>query len=150
MSSTPQPLCYKTIAAPLILFKIIPSLLAQKSGHIVNLGSIAGRWVYSKAAVYCATKFAVRAFGEGLRQDLLGTSIRITTIEPGVVRTNLLGKYLEDKEKAQSFYSTLKPLEASDIAETILWTINRPAHVNIQEIVIYPTDQASATVFNQK
>ncbi len=122
---------------------VLPFLVAKKSGHIVNIGSVAGRWVYPGGAVYCASKYAVRAISEGLRMDLLGQNIRVTNIEPGMVQTEFSLVRYGDPEKAKQVYSGMKPLTASDIAETIAWVLTRPVHVNIQELVIYPTDQAS-------
>jgi NADP-dependent 3-hydroxy acid dehydrogenase YdfG len=122
---------------------VLPFFLANKSGHIVNMGSVAGRWVYPGGAVYCATKFAVRAISEGLRLDLLGKNIRVTNIEPGMVETEFSLVRHGDAAKARQVYAGMKPLTAGDIADTIAWVVARPAHVNIQELVIYPTDQAS-------
>ncbi len=122
---------------------VLPFFVANKQGHIVNLGSVAGRWVYPGGAVYCASKFAVRAISEGLRLDLLGKNIRVTNIEPGMVETEFSLVRHGDAAKARQVYAGMKPLTAEDIAETIAWVIARPAHVNIQELVIYPTDQAS-------
>lgn len=122
---------------------ILPFLLANKKGHIVNIGSVAGRWVYPGGSVYCATKFAVRALSEGIRLDLMGKNIRVTNIEPGMVNTEFSLVRLGSQKKADAVYAGMKPLTAVDIAETIAWVLNRPAHVNIQELVIYPTDQVS-------
>lgn len=122
---------------------ILPHMVQRQSGHIVNLGSVAGRWIYPGGAVYCASKFAVRALTEGLRMDLLGKNIRVTNIEPGMVNTEFSLVRLGDQNKADSVYAGMKPLTAEDIAETIVWTLERPKHVNIQELVIYPTDQAA-------
>lgn len=122
---------------------ILPHMVQRKSGHIVNLGSVAGRWIYPGGAVYCASKFAVRALSEGLRMDVAGRNIRVTTIEPGMVNTEFSLVRLGDQRKADSVYAGMKPLTAEDIAETILWTLERPKHVNIQELVIFPTDQAA-------
>lgn len=121
---------------------LLPFMLKKNSGHIVNLGSVAGRWTYPGGGVYCATKFAVRALSEGLRMDLLGTSLRVTNIEPGMVNTEFSVVRLGDQDKADKVYEGMTPLKAEDIAETIAWCVARPAHVNIQELVIYPTDQA--------
>lgn len=123
--------------------EVVPSMIARGRGHIVNIGSVAGRWVYPGGGVYCATKFAVRALSEGLRMDLLGTPIRVTNIEPGMVETEFSEVRLQDKQKAKLVYENLTPLSAQDIAETIGWVIERPSHVNIQELVIFPTDQAA-------
>lgn len=122
---------------------VVPHMVSKNSGHIVNLGSVAGRWVYPGGGVYCATKFAIRALSEGLRQDLLGTKIRITNIEPGMVETEFSVVRLGDGDRAKKVYLGMTPLKPEDIAESIAWCLDRPGHVNIQELVIYPTDQAS-------
>lgn len=123
--------------------ELLPFLIANKEGHVINLGSVAGRWVYPGGAVYCATKHAVRAISEGLRMDLLGKNIRVTNIEPGMVNTEFSLVRFGDQKKADQVYDGMTPLTATDIAETIAWIIDRPNHVNVQEIVIYPTAQAS-------
>jgi 3-hydroxy acid dehydrogenase / malonic semialdehyde reductase len=115
----------------------------KNEGHIVNVGSVAGRWTYPGGAVYAATKFAVRALTEGIRLDLLGQPIRVTNIEPGMVETEFSEvRFSGDKERAANVYKDMTPLTPFDIAETIVWTLDRPKHVNIQELVIYPVDQA--------
>jgi len=124
--------------------------LKAGKGHIVNMGSVAGRLVYPRGAVYCATKFAVRAISDGLRMDLLGTPVRVTNIEPGMVNTEFSEVRLGSKEKADQVYAHMTPLSPQDIAETIVWCLERPAHVNIQELVIYPTDQASVGQIHRK
>lgn len=122
---------------------VLPHMVKKSAGHIVNIGSVAGRWTYPGGAVYCATKFAVRAISEGLRMDLLGKDIRISNVEPGMVETEFSKVRFNDEDKAKAVYAGMKPLTAADIAETILWIVERPKHVNIQELVIFPTDQAS-------
>ena len=123
---------------------LIPFMLARKKGHIVNIGSVAGHAVYPSGSVYCMTKFAVRAFNEALKIDTLGSNIRVTSIDPGKAETEFsLVRFKGDAQKAKHAYEGMTPLKASDIAETIVWCLNRPAHVNIQELVILPTDQAS-------
>lgn len=126
---------------------VLPGMIERKTGHIVNLGSVAGRWTYPGGAVYCATKFAVRALTEGLRMDLQGTGVRVTNIEPGMVQTEFsrvrFAGHPEADKMAESVYQGMIPLSAEDIAETILWCVNRPAHLNIQEVVIFPTDQSA-------
>lgn len=124
--------------------KVVPHFIKKQSGHIINIGSIAGRWVYPGGSVYCATKFGVRAISEGLRMDLLGKNIRVCNIEPGMVETEFSEVRFRDKEKAASVYRGLTPLTPVDIAKTITWVVQQPAHVNVQELVIYPTEQASA------
>lgn len=131
--------------------EMLPYLMRQKSAHILNMGSVAGRWVYPGGAVYCASKFAVRAFSEGLRQDLMGSPVRVSNIEPGMVESEFSIVRLGSKEKADSVYQGMRPLTAKDIAETILWVLERPVHVNVQELVIFPTDQpAVGMVHRQK
>ncbi|MCB0379244.1 MAG: SDR family NAD(P)-dependent oxidoreductase [Bdellovibrionales bacterium] len=111
--------------------------------QIINIGSVAGRWTYPGGGVYCATKFAVRALTEGLRMDLLGKNIRVTNISPGMVETEFSEVRFSDKEKAKKVYEGMTPLLAQDIAECVRWAASLPDHVNIQELVVYPTDQAS-------
>lgn len=124
--------------------EILPFMIKKKDGHIVNMGSIAGHLVYPKGHVYNATKFAVKALNEALRLDLLGTGIRVTSVDPGMAETEFsLVRFKGDLEKAKSVYNGLEALQANDIAETIFWCLNRPPHVNIQEVVIMPTNQAS-------
>jgi NADP-dependent 3-hydroxy acid dehydrogenase YdfG len=130
------------VKALLKVTQMILPYLVKSVGHIVNVGSVAGLQVYEGGAVYCATKFAVRALSEGLRMDLKGTGIRVTNIEPGMVNTEFSLVRLGNQQKADSVYKDMMPLLANDIAETILWCVERPRHVNIQELVIYPTDQA--------
>jgi 3-hydroxy acid dehydrogenase/malonic semialdehyde reductase len=122
----------------------LPSFLSRKSGHIVNLGSVAGRWTYPNGAVYCASKFAVKGFTESLRMDLHGSGIRVTEIAPGMVETEFSAVRLKgDLERAQAVYAGMTPLTPEDIAEAVVWAVQRPSRVNIQEIVLFPTDQAS-------
>ncbi|MBX3041448.1 MAG: SDR family NAD(P)-dependent oxidoreductase [Bdellovibrionaceae bacterium] len=123
--------------------RVLPGMTARGSGHIVNVGSVAGRWVYPGGAVYAATKAAVKSISEGLRMDLIGTGIRVTNVEPGMVETEFSEVRLGSKSASDRVYARMQPLKAEDIADTILWSLQRPAHVNIQEIVIFPTDQAA-------
>lgn len=121
---------------------IVKAMAKKSLGHVVNLGSVAGRWAYGGGAVYCATKFAVRALSEAMRQDLLGRNVRVTNIEPGMVNTEFSTVRLGNKNLADKVYQNMTPLSGDDIAESISWCLNRPKHVNVQEMVIYPTDQA--------
>ena len=121
---------------------LLPFMVERKQGDIVNIGSVAGRWVYPGGAVYCASKFAVRALSEGLRMDVQGTGIRVCNIEPGMVETEFSEVRLRDKEKAKSVYAGTRPLQAADIAQSVIWCLQAPRHVNVQELVIFPTDQA--------
>ena len=121
----------------------LPFLEKHDSSDIVNIGSVSGRWTYSGGTVYCATKHAVRAITEGLRQDLNGKNIRVCCIEPGMVNTEFSTVRLGNKDLADKVYEGMTPLSAKDIADSVIWSLKRPKHVNIQELVIYPTDQAS-------
>jgi NADP-dependent 3-hydroxy acid dehydrogenase YdfG len=121
---------------------VLPSMIERNEGHIVNLGSIAGRWVPPGMGVYSATKFAVRALSDGLRVDLLGKNIRVTNIEPGIAETEFAQVRAGDESTGAAMYRGLTPLSANDVAEAIMWCLDRPAHVNIHEMVIFPTAQA--------
>jgi 3-hydroxy acid dehydrogenase / malonic semialdehyde reductase len=122
--------------------ELLPSIILNR-GHVLNMGSVAGRLVYEGGAVYCATKFAVRAISDALRLDLKGTGVRVTNIEPGMVSTEFSVVRLGNQQKADAVYAEMMPLTAKDIANTILWCLSQPVHVNISELVIYPTDQAT-------
>lgn len=117
--------------------------IPHKTGYIINIGSIAGHDVYPNGNVYCATKHAVRALNQAMRCDLLGTGIRVTSIDPGMAETEFSIVRLKDKQKAKAVYAGMRPLQAKDIADTAFFCVSRPNHVNISELVIYPTDQAA-------
>lgn len=121
-------------------------MIANKKGHIINIGSVAGREVYANGNVYCATKHAVDALNKGMRIDLLPHHIKVTAINPGMVETEFsVVRFDGDEARAKKVYEGLQPLTPEDIAETIFWVANRPAHVNINDILIMPTIQATAT-----
>jgi len=120
-------------------------MIENGNGHIINLGSIAGKEVYANGNVYCATKHAVDALNKGMRIDLLPHGIKVTGIHPGAVETEFSEvRFKGDKERAKKVYEGFEPLVAADIAETIWFTASRPAHVNINDLVIMPTAQATA------
>lgn len=124
---------------------IAPGMADRRAGHIVNLGSIAGREVYPGGAVYCATKHAVRALSQGMRQDLLPYGIRVSLICPGAVETEFsLVRFKGDNQRAASVYDGYTPLTADDIARTIRFALTAPAHVDLQDILVMPTAQADA------
>lgn len=130
---------------------LAPLMISNGSGHIINLGSIAGKEVYANGNVYCATKHAVDALSKSMRIDLLPHHIKVTAIHPGMVETEFsIVRFKGDEQRAQNVYKGLQPLTASDIAETIYWTASRPAHVNINDIVIMPAVQATATTVLRK
>jgi 3-hydroxy acid dehydrogenase / malonic semialdehyde reductase len=130
---------------------IAPIMIKNGTGHIINIGSIAGKEVYANGNVYCATKHAVDALNKGMRIDLLPHNIRVTAINPGMVETEFsVVRFNGDEERAKNVYKGLQPLLPEDIAETVYWVASRPAHVNINDIVIMPTVQANATTTIRK
>jgi 3-hydroxy acid dehydrogenase/malonic semialdehyde reductase len=130
---------------------LAPLMIANGFGHIVNLGSIAGKEVYANGNVYCATKHAVDALSKSMRIDLLPHHIKVTAIHPGMVETEFsIVRFKGDEERAQNVYKGIQPLSPEDIAETIYWTASRPAHVNINDIIIMPAVQANATTAIRK
>lgn len=125
---------------------IVKGMIQRKKGHIVNIGSIAGKEVYANGNVYCATKHAVDALNKGMRIDLLPHHIKVTAVNPGMVETEFsIVRFDGDAERAKKVYDGMQPLTPEDIAETVWWVCNRPAHVNINDIIIMPAVQASAT-----
>ena len=125
---------------------VLPQMVEKNSGHIINIGSIAGHYVYPQGGVYCATKFAVNALTNGLRMDLQGTNIRVSTVDPGAVETNFsLVRFKGDEKRAAAVYAGMQPLTPEDIADTVFYCANRPPHINISEIIILPTDQTVMT-----
>ena len=130
---------------------IVPGMVARGSGHVISLGSIAGHQTYPNGAVYCASKAAERAIMDGLRLDLLGTGVRVTSIDPGMVETEFSEiRFRGDKARAEKVYHGVTPLQPEDIADAILYAATRPPHVQIQTILLTPTDQASATALYRK
>jgi NADP-dependent 3-hydroxy acid dehydrogenase YdfG len=130
---------------------VLPALLASGDGHVVNVGSIAGFETYIGGAGYTAVKHAVRAMTKTLRLELLGKPVRVTEIAPGLVETEFaLVRFGGDAERAKSVYRGMEPLVAADIADCIVWTATRPSHVNIDEIVVRPRDQATATMVHRR
>jgi 3-hydroxy acid dehydrogenase/malonic semialdehyde reductase len=130
---------------------IAPGMVARGHGHIVNLGSIAGHAAYPNGGVYCATKAAERFITDGLRIDLNGTPVRVTTVDPGMVETEFSEvRFRGDIERAAKTYANIDPLTAEDIADAILYAVTRPSHVTIQTLLLTPTAQASAYVITRK
>lgn len=136
----------------LYVTKIVSNwMITAQKGHIINIGSIAGKEVYPNGNVYCATKHAVDALNKGMRIDLLPHGIKVTAIHPGMVETEFSQvRFKGDEERAKKVYDGLEPLLAQDIAEAIWFAVSRPAHVNINDMLIMPTAQASATVAIRK
>ncbi|MEH2147127.1 SDR family oxidoreductase [Nostoc sp.] len=130
---------------------VVPGMVSRDRGHVVNLGSIAGHQTYPGGNVYCATKAAVRAISEGLKQDLLGTRVRVTSVDPGMVETEFSEvRFHGDTERANKVYQGVTPLTADDVADVIFFCVTRSPHVNINEVVLMPVDQASATLVNRR
>ncbi len=129
---------------------ILPGMLARRSGHIINIGSIAGHETYASGAVYCASKFAVDAITKSLRLELVDTPIRVSTVDPGLVETEFsIVRFYGDTERAKKVYSGMKPLTPEDVAEVITWIATQPPHVQIAQVIIFPTQQAGATVVHR-
>jgi NADP-dependent 3-hydroxy acid dehydrogenase YdfG len=130
---------------------IINSMIENSSGHIINIGSLAGREVYPKGNIYCASKYAVKAISQSLRLDLNKHNIKVSEINPGLVETSFSDvRFKGDKSKAKNVYKGYKALQANDIAEIISFVISRPKHVNIADLLVLPSDQASSTQINKK
>jgi len=130
---------------------VIPWMVEQKNGHIVNISSIAGKEVYPNGNVYCASKYAVDSLSKGMRIDLLPFGIRVTNIAPGLVETEFSEVRLHgDKNAAKNVYKGIQPLTGEDIADTVWFAVSRPKHIQIADMVILPSDQASATQVNRK
>jgi NADP-dependent 3-hydroxy acid dehydrogenase YdfG len=130
---------------------VVPGMVTRGHGHVVNLGSIAGQAAYPNGGVYCATKAAERFITDGLRIDLNGTPVRVTTIDPGMVETEFSEvRFRGDKERAAKTYANIDPLTAEDIADAIVYALTRPSHVTIQSILLCPTAQASAYVVSRR
>ena len=129
---------------------IVPTMVAQKSGHIINIGSTAGKEVYPNGNVYCASKHAVDAINQGMRIDLHAHGIRVGAINPGLVETEFSQvRFKGDTEKADAVYKGFSPLKPEDIADIIYFTVSRPAHVNIADLIVMPSDQATSTIVNK-
>lgn len=127
--------------------EIIPGMTERQSGHIINLGSIAGKEVYPNGNVYCASKFAVDALTRGMRMDLNVFGIKVTSINPGLVETEFaLVRFKGDEQKAATVYKGIEPLKGEDIADIILYTLTSPAHVVLADITVFPTAQGSSTI----
>ena len=129
---------------------ILPQMVERKAGHIINIGSTAGKEVYPKGNVYCASKHAVDAINKGMRLDLNAYGIRVGAINPGLVETEFSKvRFKGDEERADTVYQGYKALQAEDIADLILFMISRPAHVNLVDLTVMPTAQASSTIINK-
>lgn len=130
---------------------VVPGMIERGRGHIINIGSIAGDAAYPGGSIYCATKAAVKALTDGLRIDLVDTPLRVTNIKPGMVETNFsVVRYRGDKQAADNFYKGIKPLTGDDVAESVYFAASAPEHVQIAEILLMPTNQATGTISYKK
>jgi NADP-dependent 3-hydroxy acid dehydrogenase YdfG len=130
---------------------VVPGMVERNRGHVINLGSIAGHMAYANGGVYCATKAAERFISDGLRIDVNGTAVRVTSIDPGMVETDFSRiRFRGNEERAAKTYQNVEPLQAEDIADAIVWAATRPAHVSIQTVVLTPTAQANPFVLTRK
>lgn len=126
---------------------VVPGMVSRGKGHIINIGSVAGDVAYPNGAVYCATKAAVKTLSDGLRMDLVETPIRVTNIKPGLVETNFsVTRFHGDKERADNVYKGIKPLTGADIADCVWFAASAPAHVQIAEVLVLATHQASGSL----
>lgn len=130
---------------------VLPGMVERRHGHVINIGSTAGHEVYPGGAVYCATKHAVHAINQGLRIDLLGTDVRVTSVDPGMVETDFsLVRFHGDRDRAANVYRGLTPLTPEDIADVVLFAVTRPPHVNLDDIILRPTAQATSTMVDRE
>ena len=130
---------------------VVPGMVKRGRGHVINIGSLAGHQTYPKGNVYCGTKVAVRAISEGLKQDLLGTPLRVTSVDPGLVETEFSKvRFRGDEDRAQGVYQGLTPLTPEDVADTVFYCATRPPHVNINEVLMMPTDQSGSTLIHRQ
>lgn len=130
---------------------VVPGMIDRGNGHVVNIGSIAAYQTYPGGNVYCGTKAAVKAISEGLKQDLLGTPIRVSCIDPGLVETEFSEvRFHGDRDRAKKVYQGLTPLTPDDVADVVFFCVTRPAHVNISQILLVPVDQATTTLVHRR
>ncbi len=129
---------------------VVPGMLARGRGHVINIGSTAGHGVYAGGVVYAATKHAVGAITAGLKIDLHGTPVRVSTVDPGLTETDFsLVRFDGDADRADAVYATTTPLQAGDVAEAVVWCATRPPHVNVAEVILTPTAQSSVTLIQR-
>ena len=130
---------------------VVPGMVERGSGHVINIGSTAGHQTYANGAVYCATKAAERVLTEGLRIDTIGKGIRVTSIDPGMTETSFSEvRFHGDADRAKKVYENITPLQATDVADAIVYAATRPAHMQVQMMTLTPTDQANSTTFNRR
>ena len=129
---------------------IVPGMVSRGTGHVINIGSIAGHQTYPGGNVYCGSKAAVKSITEGLKQDLLGTAVRVTSVDPGLVETEFSEvRFHGDSDRAKKVYQGMTPLTPDDVADVVFFCATRPVHVNINDVILMPTEQASATLVHR-
>ena len=130
----------------------LPDMVKRDKGHVVNIGSIAGRWTYPKGAVYCATKSGVTSISEGMSLDLVGTHVRVSSVDPGMVETEFSEvRFRGDEERAEKVYKGVEqPLTGADVADVVTWVVNAPEHVDIFNVVVMPTAQRHPFVLHRQ
>lgn len=130
---------------------VVPGMVERGCGHVINIGSIAGHQAYPGGSVYCATKHGVAAITQSLKMDLTGTPVRVSSVDPGMVETEFsLVRFHGDEAKAGNVYKGMTPLTPDDIADAVVYCATRPAHVNVSEMILFPTDQSSATICHRR
>lgn len=130
---------------------VLPHMVARDAGHVINIGSIAGRWVYPRSVVYCGTKFSVRALTEGMNMDLLGTRVRVSSVDPGLTETELPEvRFHGDAERGRAVYEGMTPLTGADVADAVVYVANTPEHVAVTNLVLMPTDQRHSMMVHRE
>lgn len=130
---------------------VLPQMVKRDAGHLVHIGSVAGTQAYVGGGVYCATKAAIRMLNQCLKHDLLGTKVRVSTVDPGMVETEFsVVRFRGDLSRARAVYAGMTPMTAADVAEAVLFCVSRPPHVNVSEVVMLATDQAAATTVHRR
>jgi len=130
---------------------VLPGMVARRNGHVINIGSVAGHEAYPGGNVYCASKAAVRILNKAMRLDLLGTGVRVSTVDPGLVQTEFSEvRFHGDRERAAAVYENTRPLSPDDVADAIVWCASRPPWVNVEQVLLMPTDQAAPTMVHRR
>lgn len=130
--------------------QVIPKMLKKNSGHIINVGSISSHDTYAGGAVYCATKYAVKAITDALRKELVATPLRVSMVSPGLAKTEFsVVRFAGNEQKADSIYDNIQALSAEDVAEVVMFIASRPPHVDIADVVVFPTHQASVSIIHR-
>jgi 3-hydroxy acid dehydrogenase/malonic semialdehyde reductase len=130
---------------------VLPGMVARRHGHVINIGSVAGHEAYLGGNVYCASKAAVRILNKAMRLDLLGTGVRVSTVDPGLVQTEFSEvRFHGDRERAAAVYENTRPLSPDDVADAIVWCASRPPWVNVEQVLLMPTDQAAPTMVHRR